>query len=192
MEILVNINKKIAKRGGNSLDIETLLESAEVKSIPSPKMSVKLTFDVTSFDRAFVKMALGLAHFVIGEKYSRCHEADLLREFLWEPDKDKRGSFPLHGQVWPNADPKLTNVFKYKDFHVLALLNVNPFGFYGLLFGQYCGHIQCSENSEYFAEEVPLGDGWVFLIDPVSRKLRKYGLAEYFNKKQCNALRIAD
>jgi hypothetical protein len=81
------------------------------------------SFDVTSFQRAFVKIALGLSHYLMEEQYTRGLDADLLRQFLWEDDSRRREKIPLRGSVWSACEAGRERVLVFRDWHLLAILN---------------------------------------------------------------------
>lgn len=180
--IVGNINKKLDRDKKNPIDLKEFFEGATTEKLENPEMNAESSFDMSVFDRGFVKMALGFSHYFLGENFSRSSDADLLREFLWEENSAKREK-KIHGTVWPDQNPELTKILSYKDWHLLALTNKNPVGFHVLLFGKYNGLIKISDDHQKYKKELPVGDGIVFLNNPVDRSLVKYGFKEFISKK---------
>ncbi|MBZ0271365.1 HNH endonuclease [bacterium] len=182
--ILKDIKSKLKKRGLGNRPIKE--EQKRVVSIPTPNMRVGFGFDITSMQRGMVKIGLGLGHLVLGESWTSSKDGDLFRQFIWEPDPDKREGI-LHGSTWPQEiDQKFTKILSHKDWHLLAVMNRNPLSFYCNLFGKYAG---CAL---YYDGVWPLqgkeSGGVVFLIDPVQRRKFRYGFDEFFGKKEGGTL----
>lgn len=189
LQIIKNINKKNTKKGLNPIDTATALNKANYNHISTPEMEAQMSIDVTSFSRAFVKMALGLAHFAIGEPYSRSEGADLLRKFLWESDPEKRKKIPLHGQTFPfYNDVKMKNILSIADRHVIGILNGDPPTFFASLFGEYMGVVSLSNSyNETIFTTIP-ADGVIWVIEPSSRSVASYSLGEFIFNRQSSIL----
>lgn len=183
-EIVAGINRKLIRDGRAEVDLDAILKTSRVESVAHPSMVASDAFDTTSFHRPFVKMALGTAHFLFGEQYSRTRDADLLRRFLWTADAEERKRIQIGGQIWPTANSATVPLMRFGDWHVIAILNTGPLAFFGLLFGQYHGCMKLSEDVGRFTATIPAGDGIVFLVDPAARTLRQFRLGEFLAKKQ--------
>ena len=143
-----------------------------------PEMHASFEFSMSVLDRAFVKMALGLGHRQLGEKFSRSSDAQRLRDFMWDEDCERREAMKLHGSI-RIAPEELGELFKYEDAHVTALVNTGEaLAFFGLVFGQYQGMIQlCSPPVEGITK-----DGWVFVTHPRTREVESYSIPNYLEK----------
>lgn len=181
---VADLNRKHAVRGKKLIDINEFLVTAEHYDIPKPTLRAHFEFDVTSFHREFAKMALGLGHFVYGEVYSRSQGADLVRRFLWEPDASERQNIPVRGVGWPVAPSGAATVLAYKDWHVVSTLTVGPLVFFANIFSKYYSVMQLANDVRPFTGITPAGEGAVFLIDPVTRKVRRFGYGEFIARAQ--------
>jgi hypothetical protein len=184
--IIADINSKLPREGYCTIDLDNFVSQGRRHHIEHPKMEITASFDVTSFQRAFVKIALGLSHYVMEEQYTRGLDADLLRQFLWEDDSRRREKIPLRGSVWPACEAGRERVLAFRDWHLLAILNTGPLSFVGILFGKYCGNVKLSETLD--TRTMASGNGAVFLINPTDRSVRRFGFREYIAKHQANAI----
>lgn len=166
-KILAQLQNAYAQKGHTLNNINI---SKEV-----PEMHVTMQFNLSVLDRAFVKIALALAHKELGEEFSKSSDAQKLRDFMWEEDREKREAMKLQGniQLLPDSCGEL---IKDNDSHVTALLNTSEhLAFIGLIFGQYQAIIRvCPPLSDI----VP-GDGWIYITHPRTRQVESYPLARY-------------
>ncbi len=179
--IVGDINKKQVRNGAQTIDLDHYRAIATRQRIEHPRIHITTRFDDTSFQRAYVKMALGLSHFILGEAYTRSPDADLLRSFLWERDSRKRAEIPIRRDIRPAAQPGIVHVLGFRDWHLLGILNTGPLSFIAMLFGKYYGCLELSDN----VVTTPLtpGDGVIFLVNPADRKLQRFRFTEYIKKK---------
>lgn len=190
--ILKDLNKKLIRDGRSQIEQEAFVQAAR-SSIATPSMQVSDTFNVRSFERPFIKMAIGAAHHVFGELFSRTNDADRLRVALWEPDPVQRDKLELGGFVWPNvpASPVTSELLRSKDHHTVLMLNTGPLSVTVNLFGMYLGTVLLSNDTAKYAAIVPEGSGVVFIIDPLLRALRSMTLVEFQREKQAELERFA-
>lgn len=182
--ILRDLNKKLARQGRGPIERDVFLQGAR-SSESTPDMRVNDTFNVRSFERPYIKMALGAAHYVFGERFSRSADADRLRLALWEPDPVQRDALKLGGFVWPNVptSPVTHELLRWRDHHTVLIMNTRPLSFAAHLFGMYFGGLLLSEDTDRYSAVVPEGSGVVFVIDPSSRKLRSLTLHDFQREK---------
>lgn len=185
-EIVDDINKKLRKKGFSTIQIDKETINSQTMEFNSPQMQIQGSFDLTSFHRGFVKIALGIAHFALGETYSRSRDADLLREFIWEDDPAKREASLLRGYIWPTPADQATELLKFDDWHVLSILNFDSLYFHGILFGKFHGAIKLTDGVSKIAHAPAPRDGIVFLINPESRSMYKINYIKYILKKNKN------
>jgi hypothetical protein len=179
--ILGDLNRKLAARGNGRIDRDAFVKSAKVVSDERPEMKIEESFSVSSFERPFIKMALGAAHFALGEDYTRTPDADRLRAALWEPDANVRAKLQLHGRVWPNVEgPALSQFLKLMrrgDHHVVVVANTAPLSVGIILFGEYLGMIKLSDDVRRYTPKI--AEGVAYVIDPRTRKLSTHGYRSY-------------
>lgn len=179
--IIDDINRKLVARGKAPVDRDAFLKSAKIVSDDQPQMKVSDAFDVTSFERPFIKMALGAAHFALGEDYSRTKEASRLRAALWEPNANGRARLRLHGCVWPNVTgpghEHMLKMIRRRDQHVVALSNAGPLAAYVVLFGEFQGMIKLCEDSARYRQKI--GEGVAYVLDPITRRLSTHDYRQY-------------
>lgn len=146
--ILGDLNRKLAKQGKPAIDKDAFVRSATIVSNDQPQMKVEDSFSVHSFERPFIKIALGAAHFALGETFTRTAEADLLRAAMWEPDPSAEARLSLHGRVWPNVEgtEQFLKIMQRLDHHVVVISNTGPLGAAIILFGQYLGIGECQRS----------------------------------------------
>lgn len=189
LKIIGNVNKKHTKKGLNPIDPSQALQQSERTHISEPSIQAILTFDATSFSRAFVKMALGIGHLVMGESYSRSDGASLLRKFMWETDPSIREKIPLHGQVFPfYEDEHLKSMLSIKDHHVIGMIKGNPPSFFACLFGEFTGVVVLSDVLDNSVHHALPEDGIFWDIDPSTRTVKSYSLGEFIYYKQTSNL----
>ncbi|WP_241758332.1 hypothetical protein [Myxococcus landrumensis] len=166
-------NHRVINPGEEKTDQERELASA----IDAMGRNLKLimTADLTAWDRAVVKMGLGLACLYFGEEYTRSQQADRLRAFLWENDPDKRDEMPLHGSagLLSQRDHKQSQFFHGdKSTHAFYLAEVgNKIGFFAGFFGEYENFLEI-DSVGTFCGRLPgaLMRGAVWIIDPKKKE----------------------
>jgi hypothetical protein len=179
--ILADLNRKLAKQGKAPIDKDAFIRNARLISNDQPEMKVEDSFNVHSFERPFIKIALGAAHYALGETFTRTADADLLRCALWEPDPTAVSRQGLHGCVWPLFEGTDTEQFLKimgrPDQHVVVIANTGPLGAAIILFGQYLGMLKLSDNVRRYAPQI--GEGVAYVIDPITRTLDKSTYREH-------------
>ncbi|RUO93094.1 HNH endonuclease [Corallococcus sp. AB018] len=159
-------------------DAEQTDEEREVvKAIGAMGRNLKLTMsvDITAWDRAVVKMGLGLACLYFGEEFARSQQADRLRLFLWEEDPNKRDEIPLHGSAGflSQSEQKLSRIFhEDKGIHTFCLVEIeNKIGFFAGLFGDHENFLEIDALGT-FCGRLPgtLMRGAVWLVDPKKKE----------------------
>jgi hypothetical protein len=184
-KILGGIDRKALRNGqkllnseGQPVNVATLLASLqEEASVPEISVMWDPSQWAIASQREFVKIALGSAHFLLGEAYSRSRHADLLRTFLRTEDA-KLDQVPLLGSVWPftltDADLKAcASMLGNKDHHLIALLRVKDNLLAVIsLFGMFHARVRLAPLLDF---ECRLADGKaeVITIDPVARSLER-------------------
>jgi len=169
--ILADVNRKLSAQGKAPIDKEAFIRTAKIVSNEQPQMKVEDSFGVLTFEQPFIKIALGTAHFALGEFFSRTADADLLRKAMWEPDGNARLQLKLHGAVWPNVPnaEKFLNIMRREDHHIVAIANTGPMSAIIILFGQYLGMFKLSDDVHKYASKI--GSGIAYVIDPDTRAL---------------------
>jgi hypothetical protein len=131
--------------------------------------------------REFVKIALGTAHFLLGESYSRSDAAGQLRRFLNTPD-DELPSIPIHGQTWPlQVAPTLHFLYHgtTPDQHLVTLLHLDKrLTVFVSLFEEMRGVIQIADDPAT-CEEVKADDDFILTIDPNTRAFTQRTFEEF-------------
>jgi hypothetical protein len=189
LKIIGNVNRKHAKKGFNPIDPTQALLQSKRTHISQPSIQASMTFDATSFSRAFVKMALGFGHLVMGESYTRSDGAALLRKFMWEADPSVREGIPLHGQVFPfYNDENLKSMLSIQDHHVIGIIKGNPPCFFVSLFGKFTGVVALAEGLDDSVHHALPEDGIFWDIDPSTKTANSYSLSEFVYYKQTSNL----
>jgi|GEM_PF-1957505 len=187
-EILMNISKKATKKGLTLSKDQLKSQTGEVIRIENPEMKMQLTFDTLAFVPGFLKMALATGHRLLGYKWSQSTEADLIRNAIWEKDRNKLINYKIPGSVWPNSQFAAKDIFNVgKDKHVLAISNTGPLVFYAKLFGEFDGLIRLSE-SVWNGPEINIGDFHIIVADATSRKIVEYSFGEFLILKNAGRL----
>ena len=173
--ILNNVNRKLRRDGKQPLDVDAAVARATTETTEQPRIQATGAFDVTSFHRAFVKMGLGIGHFVLGETYSRDPDADMLRTFIWEKNSKKRESIPVPGTTFPfGQDNTLNTILGYRDHHVLLLKSDLKLTFAALIFGKYFGCVGLGDAKKYTSKLRP-GQECVWVVDWRTRRATPFG-----------------
>lgn len=176
-----DLNKKRHRNGLPPIDLDALKEGATSRRIEHPQIEASFEFDTTCFDRAYVKMALGMAHWLFGEGYSRSVDADILRDFLWEEDSSRRARIPLHGQVFPELTSSgWAATLSVRDMHVLGILTREAPQFVAILFGEYPGRVLLAPSHRpKLAQSLGSADRF-WVVDPMARRLSEMSLGDIF------------
>jgi hypothetical protein len=174
--------KSVTDESGNVCTAAELLARVEVqRAVPT----IEVTWDPEEWriasSREFVKVALGTAHFLLGERYSRSDAASQLRTFLCARD-DELSSIPIHGNTWPfQVVPNLGVLYHgtKPDQHLVALLHMDD----GLtvlvsLFGEMRGIIQIADDPTICQYVKPNG-GFILTIDPMTRAFTSRSFEEF-------------
>ena len=173
--ILQDIERKERKRGNTHV----ILRSKQGESRVEPTLNTEQTIDVLALQKFFYKMALGFGYYIIGESFSRHPDADILRQFIWEPNRAKALALPRRGSVWPSQTDNFAKIIGTKDYHLLSLQNPGPLIFSALLFGTYgCTLALCDDGSS-FQDVVPRNDGVAVWINPASRVMGRDSFTKY-------------
>lgn len=160
---------KIVDMGGEETDEEREIISS-IHDL-GQALNLNVSFDITAWDRAVVKMGLGLTCLYLGEDFARSQQADRLRSFLWEEDPDKRDEIPLHGSagILSQRESKLSQIFhEDKGVHAFCLMELgNKIGFYTSLFGEHENFLEIDATGT-FCGRLPgtLARGVVWIVDP--------------------------
>ena len=166
--------KQIVDDAGNPVNAEELLARAQT-TVPTIRCDWEPGEWSVAAQKEFVKIALGAAHFLLGEKYSRSSAADGLRKCLTAKDMELP-LIPIRGQIWP--DPTVANLhFLYRgatpDQHLITLLHLDQrLTVFINLFGEMRGLIQIAEDPA-ICREIQPNDGFVLTIDPKMRTLER-------------------
>lgn len=182
-KIAANIERK-AERRGIKLDRSKLTDKAgQSILLENPFINAQLTFDVNALTPCILKMALATGHLVLGERWSRGDDAELIRKAMWEPDRSNLKTHKIPGSVWPNCAATLKPVTDIgPDRHLLMVLNTGPLSFYCILFGQFEGMIQLQKDV-WVGPELSIGDGRVFIIECKSRHLESLSFGQFVSKR---------
>lgn len=167
-----NPGGQLVDESGNAVTrLELLARTPTQNVLPE----IKIDWDVTKWrvaaQREFVKIALGTAHFFLGERYSRSSAADQLRRVLYATDEELF-SIPIRGQIWPEQ-PQTDLPFLYHgaapDHHLILLLHVEEtLSVFVNLFGNMRAVIQITDDPDVCPEVKP-NDGFIMTIDPKTR-----------------------
>lgn len=181
--ILKDINRKQADRGKPLVDYKEFVATARISSGDYP-VDVAESFDVRSFERPFIKMALGAAHFALGELYTRTGEASQIRRALWESNADVRDALGLRGKVWPNIGglERIVKEFGSPHTHVVIFTNTDVLAVAIILFGMYVGTLRLSDDSGRYASTV--GNGLVYVLDVQKRQMKATTPLQFLATKQ--------
>ncbi|WIG98355.1 HNH endonuclease [Myxococcus sp. SDU36] len=148
-----------------------------IGAIEAMGRNLKLTMsaDVTAWDRAVVKMGLGLSCLYFGEEFARSQQADHLRSFLWESDPNKRDEIPLHGSAGflSQKESKLSRIFhEDKGVHTFCLMEIgSKIGFFAGFFGEFENYLEV-DSVGTFCGRLPgaLMRGAVWIVDPKKKE----------------------
>lgn len=101
---------KLLDDSGNVITRSELLARTPVQnSVPEISCHWNAEEWSVAAKREFIKIALGTAHFFMGERYSRSEGAERLRKALYAPEDELR-SIPIRGSIWP-SNPRRTCPF---------------------------------------------------------------------------------
>lgn len=136
---------------------------------------IRASIDITAWDRAIVKMGLGLACLVLGEEYTKSPQADMLRSFLWEQDPDKRSESHLNGSAGILAQDKHKTshlILPSPNLHAFCLTDIgSKIAFTTSLFGEYENILEIDATGA-FCDRLPgtlmRGVGWI--VDPQKKE----------------------
>lgn len=186
--ILSNISKKAQKKGLKLSKDQLKSQAGEVIKIDNPEMHMQLTVDTLAFVPAFLKMALATGHRQFGYKWSQSADATLIRNAIWEKDRNKLINYKIPGSVWPNSEFAAKHIFDIgKDKHILAIGNTSPLVFYAKLFGEFDGLIRLSQ-SVWNGPEIEVGEFHIIVIDAKTRKIAEYSFGEFLMLKNAGKL----
>jgi len=117
------------------------------------KMSLKYTISRTAWDRALVKMALGLTCKQFGREFVVSDCAAELRRFVWEMDADKRANMGIAGVsgFLRTVEEGVSKVWRpVPGSHDLALIESNgDIRFVMVVFGQYENIVRVSADPSW-------------------------------------------
>lgn len=188
--ILSGVNDKAAREGkrivdssGSPVTPAAILAQAELQRI-SPEIS--LTWDFYSWVRAgrqeFAKIALGAAHFTLGESFSRSKDAEALRQLIFATDSQLE-ELPLLGAVWPVTQAEnplrvLEPALGSFEAHLIGILNLDgKLTAFVSLFREMNALLYLSSNPQLVGI-IPPNDGIAIEINPESRIFRQRSFAE--------------
>ncbi|MGE6761107.1 hypothetical protein ACQKGO_24020 [Corallococcus interemptor] len=156
----------------------------------------KIDIDPTAWDRAVVKMGLGLACLYLGEEFAKSPHAARLRSFLWEEDPEKRDAISLHGSVGILAQDeiKLSPLLHTQErVHIFCLSEMGgKIAFLASLFGKYDNFLEI-DGTGTFSECLPgtllRGVGWI--VDPGNKETTGPVPLEELMRQRIEAQRLA-
>lgn len=141
-----------------------------------PTWNLRFEIDTFSWERAIVKMALGLASQTFGDEFVVSAAATRLRHYLWEPDPARRNALNMRGRAGVLASkPTITAVVHPGGSeHLFELVaTASGLGFAANLFGRFENIVRI-DGADHFAERLPAepagvlrGVGW--LVEPVCK-----------------------
>jgi hypothetical protein len=180
--IVEDMRKKLSRKYGYEMTAQSLDE--EVHCFENVEIKVNGKIDISAWYRAFAKIALGTAHFVLGETYSRSASADMLRKIIWSADK-----VPAHGlpPIWPLSldtnRQQLIDIYSFRDWHTIAITRHGCAVI--ILFGRYYGIIPITNDPH---NPVFNNDGHVCLLDPRNRSFFRYAFGKFLTMKHNHTL----
>lgn len=169
--------KRMVDRSGNPVTgAEILGQAGVLQEVPTIDCQWDYGAWAVAAQREFVKIALGTAHFLLGENFSRSDDADRLRDFLSAPEENL-DSNPINGNVWPATLDSplagLSRVLGDPNNHLVAVLNINDqLVVFISLFGDMNGMIVLSRNPEICSLIAP-NNGIIIQVDPVTRSFQR-------------------
>jgi hypothetical protein len=130
---------------------------------------------IDTWNRALVKIGLGLASLTIGPEYVLSEDAKTLRAYLWERDFAKRMQIPVRGRggaVW-NAEPEATKPFKIQQHEHLFMLNVAgpAIALVCRLFGKWEKLVRVASTNQ-FHDRLPEHTGVAWIVDALAKRTR--------------------
>jgi hypothetical protein len=183
-KMIQSIDSKAARQGKQIVDIagnpttvaEILAQAGVQQLVPTIKCEWNYGSWGVAAQREFIKIALGMAHFTLGETFTRSNDANRLRDFLTAPQEDL-DKFPIRGSVWPtmidNPLSELSRVLGNRNNHVVAILHMDAQLVVLIsLFGVFNGTISISSDSTICSLIDP-GDGIIIQVDPVTRSFQR-------------------
>jgi hypothetical protein len=78
--------------------------------------------DVHQGERFLAKVALGLGSLILNDPFRTSRSANLLRDYLWQKDWQKREQMGLYRSGFIGGDRRLTDFLKWPGGHVLTFL----------------------------------------------------------------------
>jgi hypothetical protein len=170
----LKLGKTMTSEDGQVLapeDLDSLFAGKETV-VQNPSVLKTIPLDPMMPVRFFSKLALAVAHFHLGEEFSRSPSADRLRQHMSATDYTQVEL--LGGAIWPYVDAiqDMLAVFAKPDHHTLAIVEGRPRYFVASLFGEYGSFVQLDRLDE---GEPPSsnGQGIVWRIELPSRQLRR-------------------
>lgn len=184
-KMIRNIDCKAARQGNQILDrsgkpvsgAELLAQAGVHQFVPDIKCEWNYRSWAVAAQREFVKIALGAAHFVLGEPFSRSVDANLLRNFLTAPE-ESLDKIPISGSIWPMRVENPLSVFSRmlagaSDHHLVAILHMNEqLLVFISLFGEMNGKIMLSSNPA-ICSMINQDDGAIIQLDPMTRAFQR-------------------
>ena len=116
-------------KGGAFSDIPTDLKLLHDKlnSMRGKTHENKVKFGVYAGERFLAKVALGIGSLVLDKSFKESKSADVLREFIWTKEVDKRHEIPIRGANFIGHDNryKLDKILKWEGGHTFAMMPTN-------------------------------------------------------------------
>ena len=177
-EILEKIAKRRGRDGQAPVDVNSALARARMVEVAD--FTTVHSIKVDACERAFAKMALATGHRVLGERFSRSPDAELIRRFMWEGTVDPAAVLQATFVSIPEAPSGYFGPMVHGEDHVLgiACFGRTDAVFFAILFGTFNAVVRLGPAAPY--PQLMGGRGPVFVIDPTSRAMTQYTFNDYW------------
>jgi hypothetical protein len=179
-----NLGKTLTSDEGKVLELKDLdaLFSGRELITENPAVVKTIHFDPTMPVRFFAKLALAVAHYHLGEAFSRSEAAERLRKHI---DVTDYSFVSLSGAIFPYVDgiQGLLSVVGRPYYHTIAIVDGSPRFFIASLFGEFGALIQLDEPTEGAPSQTD-GHGTVWRIELPSRKLHKMTMNDLYDERE--------
>jgi hypothetical protein len=155
----------------------------KLKKIMSDAIKTKFTFYIDFEQRFMGKLALGLGSIFLNPDFQTSPNADLLRNFLWEKDFEKRAKIEIGGiPLLKKGDPRFLERIKWPPGHTIIFFDMGRFlALYAIFYGELSCAIEITSNRSHWNSYIEEGAS-VFVIAPgLQRYVGPLSFIRYLN-----------
>ncbi|MGG3925914.1 HNH endonuclease [Metabacillus fastidiosus] len=149
--LVKDVNKILARNGLEPKTQEEILSTAKYVKIDNPTMEINMSFDMSSYKKAIIKIIYEMTYYWLGEKYLTDSMGSKIRDYILSDELEVDGLFGKVGLVTENNIG--LNFLADSDSHIALLKrNGNKLYCYVNIFNNFDGGFIVTEHANLYSK----------------------------------------